>query len=107
MSDDFFSTFQRFEEARSSDLCIATGMVVIDAGINDVAQRNLGAQGIALTVELLDSGDDLVAHLRGAGIHHQNAILAYRDRNIATSADHHIDVSMHWPNVNFTILRGC
>ena len=52
----------------------------------------------------LDGGENLVGHRSQSGIHHQHAVFAGLHGDVTARADNHVDVALHRPDVDFSIL---
>jgi hypothetical protein len=54
--------------------------------------------------KLLDGSDNLIRHLGRSRVNHQNAIVAYLDGNITDSANEHVNVALHFEDVDLRVL---
>ena len=78
-----------------ADRDVAAGVIGMKVRVDDVPNRLVG--------QLLDRREQLLAHLRGAGIDDEHALVTDLDRDVAAGAEQHVDVALHREHVNLAV----
>src|SRR5690242_13530500 len=81
-----------YRAASLRNLLIPADVVRIVGGVNNETDRFVGKGP--------DRRQDAVAHSREPGIHEQDTGFANLDGNVGSSTDQHVDIALHWQDVD-------